>query len=100
MSFIHFKTVYNINYDKVTFDTASLTLKELKKLITEKTKFSKQVDFDLEITNADTNQVYLADEDVIFKNTRVIVKRVVRSSKTPLRALYAFFLTPIQLNQL
>ena len=56
MSYIHFKSVYNINYDKVTFDGVSLTLPELKKLIIEKSKFNKQVDFDLEITNADTNE--------------------------------------------
>jgi len=56
MSYIHFKSVYNINYDKVTFDGVSLTLAELKKLIIEKNKFNKQVDFDLEITNADTNE--------------------------------------------
>lgn len=56
MSHIHFKSVYNINYDKVTFDKTSLTLQELKNLIAEKTKFSKKLDFDLEISNADTNQ--------------------------------------------
>lgn len=57
MSHIHFKTVYNINYDKVTFDGTSVSLAQLKKLIADKNKFSnKQVDFDLEITNADTNQ--------------------------------------------
>ena len=58
MSYIHFKTVYNNNFDKVTFDGVSLTLAQLKKLIFEKNifKLSKQIDFDLEITNADTNE--------------------------------------------
>lgn len=58
MSYIHFKTVYNNNYDKITFDGVSLTLSQLKKSIFEKNifKLSKQIDFDLEITNADTNE--------------------------------------------
>jgi len=56
MSYIHFKSVYNKNYDKVTFDAVSLSLGQLKKLIVEKSKFTKQLDFDLEITNADTNE--------------------------------------------
>jgi hypothetical protein len=57
MSHIHFKSIYNKNYEKITFDGVSLPLKELKKLIIEKNKLSsKQLDFDLEITNADTNE--------------------------------------------
>jgi len=48
--------VYNKNYDKITFDAVSLSLGQLKKLIIEKSKFTKQLDFDLEITNADTNE--------------------------------------------
>lgn len=55
MSYIHFKTVYNLNYDKITFDGSSLSVGELKKLIIEKAKLVKykKVDFELELTNAD-----------------------------------------------
>ena len=56
MSFIHFKSTYSLNYDKITFDGVSLSVGELKKMIAEKCKLTKQLDFDLEITNADTNQ--------------------------------------------
>ena len=56
MSYIHFKTVYNLNYDKVAFDGTSISLQELKKIIAEKIKLSKKLDFDLEISNAETNQ--------------------------------------------
>ncbi|CAF0899337.1 unnamed protein product [Brachionus calyciflorus] len=88
MSHIHFKTVYNLNYDKITFDGSSLTLTQLKKLISEKTKFvkTKKVDFDLEISNADNNIVYANEDEHIFKNSRVIVKRIVKNSAAPLRA--------------
>jgi hypothetical protein len=58
MSYIHFKTVYNNNFDKLTFDGVNLTLSQVKKMIFEKSSFkvNKQIDFDLEITNADTNE--------------------------------------------
>ena len=59
MSYIHFKSVYNNKYDKITFDGVSLSLAQLKKLISEKSKFVKQVDFDLEITNDDTLEGWL-----------------------------------------
>lgn len=88
MSYIHFKSVYNKNYDKVTFDSPSLTLSQLKKLIIEKSKFkqTKQLDFDLEITNADTNEVYRNENENIMKNSRVHVKRIMKSATMPLRA--------------
>jgi E3 ubiquitin-protein ligase RBBP6 len=56
MSYIHFKSLAKINYDKITFDGVSLTLAQLKKNVVEKSKFIKTNDFDLEITNADTGE--------------------------------------------
>jgi hypothetical protein len=58
MSYIHFKFVYKTAFDKVTFDGVNLTLSQLKKLIVEKSKLTqnKQLDYDLEITNVDTNE--------------------------------------------
>lgn len=56
MSYIHYKSAYSLNFDKITFDGVSIQLAQLKKLIAEKCKFVKQIDFELEITNADTNE--------------------------------------------
>lgn len=86
MSYIHFKSVYNKNYDKVTFDAVSLNIGQLKKLIIEKSKFSKQLDFELEITNADSNEVYRNENELVMKNARVHVKRIMKSSTVPLRS--------------
>jgi hypothetical protein len=63
MSYIHFKSVFNKNYDNITFDGPSLSVAELKKLIIAKSKFTKQLDFDLEITNADSNEGKLSYHD-------------------------------------
>ena len=53
---IQFKTAFNNNYDKITFDGDCLPLAQIKLLIIEKSKFNKSIEFDLEITNADTNE--------------------------------------------
>ena len=56
MSYIHFKSAFGREFDKITFDGVSLSVGEIKKMIAEKCKLSKQLDFDLEITNAETSQ--------------------------------------------
>ena len=98
MSFIHYKLITNKNFEKITFDGVSLSVYDLKKIILEK-KFRKQIaaptqngsmstgsmpnkkssDVDLEITNADTNEVFQRDTDLIPKNSRVRINRVVKS---------------------
>lgn len=95
MSFIHYKLITNKNFEKITFDGVSLSVYDLKKIILEK-KFRKQiatsssnqngtmpnkksVDVDLEVTNADSNEVYQRDTDLIPKNSRVRINRVVKS---------------------
>ncbi|RNA38709.1 zinc finger CCCH domain-containing 18-like isoform X1 [Brachionus plicatilis] len=84
MSFIHFKTPYKLNYDKVAFDGTSISLGQLKKLIADKLKFSK-LDFDLEITNAETNQVYQNENETILQNSHVNVKRNLKNAGMPIR---------------
>ncbi len=49
----------NLNYEKLTFDGVHISVVDLKKEIIEK-KFKrfhyKNLDIDLEVTNADTNE--------------------------------------------
>ena len=53
---IQFRTAFNNNYDKITFEGESLPLAQIKLLIIEKSKFNRSIDFDLEITNEDTKE--------------------------------------------
>jgi hypothetical protein len=73
MSYIHFKFVYKTTYDKIAFDGVNLNLSQLKKLIIEKSKLTqnKQLDFDLEITNADTNEGKYIDKNIKFENKKL-----------------------------
>ena len=56
MSYIHYKSVCNQNFEKIAFDGVNLTLSQLKKLIFEKAKYNKNLNYDLEISNANNNQ--------------------------------------------
>ena len=73
MSYIHFKFVYKTTYDKIAFDGVNLNLSQLKKLIIEKSKLTqnKQLDYDLEITNADTNEGKYIDKNIKFENKKL-----------------------------
>jgi len=98
---VHYKFKSAKDYDTVTFEDAYISLGELKRLIISQKKLGKGNDFDLKVTNAQTNDgltsfVYLTtttfrtsnaynlssrteyeeDSTLIPKNTSVIIRRV------------------------
>lgn len=73
---VHYKFKSNLDHDTVTFDGLSISVADLKKSIMHQKKIGKSSDFDLQITNAQTKEVYDNDELLIPKNTSVIVARV------------------------
>ncbi|KAK2146856.1 hypothetical protein LSH36_581g00015 [Paralvinella palmiformis] len=75
MSCIHYKFKSNLDYSTLTFDGLHITLGDLKKLIIQKQKLGKSPDFDLQVTNAQTKEVYKSDDELIPKNASVIVSR-------------------------
>lgn len=64
-----------MDYDTLTFDGLHISLADLKKAIIQK-KMGKNNDFDLQVTNAQTKEVYSADTDLVPKNASVIVSRI------------------------
>ena len=52
-----------------------MRLLDLKYAIVEKNKLDQGMDFDLIVTNADTNERYFEDKFHVPRNTRVIIKR-------------------------
>lgn len=73
---IHYKFKSANQYDTVTFDGLNISVKDLKKQIMQRKKFGKSSDFDLQITNAQTKETYTNENDLIPKNTSLIVARV------------------------
>ena len=56
MSHIHYKYKSCKDYDIITFDGLHISLADLKKAIIQRKKLIKSTDFDLEITNAQTQE--------------------------------------------
>jgi E3 ubiquitin-protein ligase RBBP6 len=53
---IHYKFKSAIDYDTITFDGLHISVSDLKKAIVHQKKLGKATDFDLMITNAQTNE--------------------------------------------
>lgn len=53
---VHYKFKSAISYDTITFDGLHISLKDLKKAILHQKQIGKNTDFDLQITNAQTNE--------------------------------------------
>jgi hypothetical protein len=76
-------------FDKVTFSGESLRVLELKMKILLKKKMDKAGDFKVELRNAQTNEIYADDEELVPRNTQVIFKRLPAKSSTTLSAIKA-----------
>ena len=86
-SSIQFRFSSGKTYEAVTFSGLMIKLLELKRAIVEKRSLDKGTsDFDLSISNAQTDEVYESDDVMVPKNTSVVVKRVPCSAETGLLA--------------
>jgi len=73
---VHYKFKSAISYDTITFDGLHISLKDLKKAILHQKQIGKNTDFDLQVTNAQTNEEYNNNQTLIPKNTSLIVSRI------------------------
>ncbi|EFC49851.1 predicted protein [Naegleria gruberi] len=64
------------DYDTITVEGNGISLSKLKQSIATQKKLPKTMDYDLVLENAQTGEVYKYDQDVVPKNTSVLVKRV------------------------
>eukprot|EP00112_Aurelia_sp_Birch-Aquarium-sp1_P009443 Seg2073.1 transcript_id=Seg2073.1/GoldUCD/mRNA.D3Y31 product="E3 ubiquitin-protein ligase RBBP6" protein_id=Seg2073.1/GoldUCD/D3Y31 len=76
MSSIHYKFRSSLEYDTLTFDGPSISLSDLRDAIIQQKKIGKSSDFTLEVTNAQTKEVYHDPTMQVPRNTSVVVKRV------------------------
>ncbi|XP_046854784.1 E3 ubiquitin-protein ligase RBBP6-like isoform X2 [Xenia sp. Carnegie-2017] len=74
MSFIHYKFKNNLDYKTLSFDGLSISLCDLKQAILSQNR-TKGSETDLEVTNAQTKEVYTDNGTQIPKNASVIVRR-------------------------
>lgn len=73
---VHYKFKSGKEAHTITFDSLHISVGELKKCIMQQRKIGKSAELDLQVTNAQTKEVYESDSILIPKNTSVIVARV------------------------
>mmetsp|Transcript_34593 Transcript_34593/g.44413 ORF Transcript_34593/g.44413 Transcript_34593/m.44413 type:complete len:192 (+) Transcript_34593:51-626(+) len=89
-STIKFKFKSAKDFDAVSFSGMGVRLFDLKRLIVEKRQMKKGLDFDLQLTNSTNGEVYRDEDQLISKNTSVVVKRVPASKNGLLKRIKDF----------
>ena len=72
---IHYRFKSSRTFSRVPVEGRSMKLLDLKIAIVEQNSLDKGLDFDLIVTNADTEEAFADDKFHVPKNTRVIVRR-------------------------
>lgn len=80
---IHFKFKSALEYDSLPFEGNGLLLWELKKEISQAKRLGSSTDYDLLITNAQTNEDYTDENQLVPKNTSVVVRRIPGTGRKP-----------------
>uniref|UniRef100_A0A0A9YGH7 E3 ubiquitin-protein ligase RBBP6 n=1 Tax=Lygus hesperus TaxID=30085 RepID=A0A0A9YGH7_LYGHE len=73
---VHYKFKSALSFDTITFDGLHISIRDLKKAILQQKQIGKASDFDLQITNAQSNEVYEDDNTLVPKNSSLIVVRI------------------------
>ncbi|XP_074268931.1 E3 ubiquitin ligase PQT3-like [Silene latifolia] len=73
---VYYKFKSAKDYDSITIDGHFITVANLKERIFESKHLGRGTDFDLVVTNAQTNEEYLDEAMLIPKNTSVLIRRV------------------------
>ncbi|EDW92482.1 E3 ubiquitin-protein ligase RBBP6 [Drosophila yakuba] len=73
---VHYKFKSTLNFDTITFDGLHISVGDLKREIVQQKRLGKIIDFDLQITNAQSKEEYKDDGVLIPKNTTLIISRI------------------------
>ncbi|XP_016435210.1 E3 ubiquitin ligase PARAQUAT TOLERANCE 3 isoform X2 [Nicotiana tabacum] len=81
---VYFKFKSAKDYDSIAIDGHFITVGNLKEKIFESKHLGRGTDFDLVVTNAQTNEEYLDEDTLIPKNTSVLIRRVPGRPRMPI----------------
>ncbi|KAK8739703.1 hypothetical protein OTU49_003154 [Cherax quadricarinatus] len=73
---VHYKFKSAVEYDTLPVDGVHISLEDLKEAIIQQKRLGRGQPYDLQITNAETKEVYTDDKTLISKNSSLIVARV------------------------
>ncbi|CAN4118793.1 unnamed protein product [Withania somnifera] len=81
---VYFKFKSAKDYDSIPIDGHFITVGNLKEKIFESKHLGRGTDFDLVVTNAQSNEEYLDEDTLIPKNTSVLIRRVPGRPRMPI----------------
>lgn len=81
---VYYKFKSARDYDSISMDGPFISVGTLKEKIFESKHLGRGTDFDLVVTNAQTNEEYLDEEMLIPKNTSVLIRRVPGRPRLPI----------------
>ncbi|XP_004299417.1 PREDICTED: E3 ubiquitin-protein ligase RBBP6-like isoform X2 [Fragaria vesca subsp. vesca] len=81
---VYYKFKSARDYDSIAMDGPFISVGILKEKIFESKHLGRGTDFDLVVTNAQTNEEYLDDATLIPKNTSVLIRRVPGRPRMPI----------------
>ncbi|WOK91578.1 hypothetical protein Cni_G00269 [Canna indica] len=81
---VYYKFKSAKDYDSIPIDGQFISVANLKERIFETKLFGKGTDFDLMISNAQTNEEYVDEGAMIPKNTSVLIRRVPGRPRRPI----------------
>ncbi|XP_044758580.1 E3 ubiquitin-protein ligase RBBP6 isoform X2 [Coccinella septempunctata] len=79
---VHYKFKSALEYDTITFDGLHISVKDLKNAIIQQKRIGKSTDFDLQVTNAQTKEVYTDENVLIPKNTSLLIARIPNATQS------------------
>ncbi|RYR66063.1 hypothetical protein Ahy_A03g012009 isoform E [Arachis hypogaea] len=81
---VYYKFKSARDYDSIPMDGPFISVGTLKEKIFESKHLGRGTDFDLVVTNAQTNEEYLDEAMLIPKNTSVLIRRVTGRPRLPI----------------
>ncbi|XP_076918368.1 E3 ubiquitin ligase PARAQUAT TOLERANCE 3-like isoform X3 [Bidens hawaiensis] len=83
---VYYKFKSAKDYDSIPIDGHFITVASLKEKIYESKQLGRGTDYDLVVTNAQTNEEYLDEDMLIPKNTSVLIRRIPGQPRKPIVA--------------
>lgn len=85
---VRYRFKNDLTYSHLNIDGVHISVKDLKRSIVEHKKFDRITDFDLVVTESGSGDKYEKDDDLILKNTSLIVLRLPLEKGQPKKVWY------------
>ncbi|CAN1333667.1 E3 ubiquitin ligase PQT3-like [Linum perenne] len=93
---VYYKFKSARDYDSMSLDGPFISVGTLKEKVIETKHLGRGKDYDLVVTNAQTNEEYLDEASLIPKNTAVLLQRVPGRPRMPIVTEQEYYLNPFK----